>query len=75
MDINEKFAKAILVLRRNSDVKLTQKEVADEADISTRHYQYLELRQKKPMLETVDKIAHAFGMKLSDLCKLIEETD
>ena len=75
MDINEKFAKAILVLRRNSDIKLTQKDVADEADISSRHYQYLELGQKKPMLETVDKIAHAFGMKLSEFCKYIEEMD
>lgn len=75
MDINEKFAKAILVMRRNSELRLTQKEIAEEADISPRHYQYLELGQKKPMLETVEKIAHAFGMKLSDFCKYIEEID
>ena len=75
MDINEKFAKAILVLRRNNDVKLTQRDIAEEADLTLRFYQYLELGQKKPSLETVDKIAHAYGMKLSDLCKIIEETD
>lgn len=63
MDINEKFSKAILVLRRNSDVKLTQKDIADEADLTLRYYQYLELGQKTPSLETVYKIAHAFGMK------------
>lgn len=75
MDINKKFAKTILVLRRNNDIKLTQKEIADEADISPRHYQYLELGEKKPMLETVDKIARAFGMKLSEFCKYMEEMD
>ena len=75
MDINKKFAKTILVLRRNNDIKLTQKDIADEADISPRHYQYLELGEKKPKLETVDKIAHAFGMKLSEFCKYMEEMD
>lgn len=75
MNINEKFAKAILVLRRNSDVKLTQKDIAEEADLTLRFYQYLELGQKTPSLETVDKIAHAFGMKLSEFCKYLEEID
>lgn len=75
MNINEKFAKAILVLRRNSEVRLTQKDIAEEADLTPRFYQYLELGQKKPSLETVDKIAHAFGMKLSEFCKYIEEID
>lgn len=75
MDINEKFAKAILVLRRNNDVKLTQKDIAEEADLTLRYYQYLELGQKKPSLETVCKIAHAFDMTLSEFCKYIEEMD
>lgn len=75
MDINKKFSKAILVLRINNDVKLTQKDVADEADLSLRFYQDLESGNKTPSLEAVDKIAHAYSMKLSDLCKIIEETD
>ncbi len=75
MDINEKFAKAILVLRINNEIKLTQKDVADEADLSIRFYQDLESGKKTPSLETVDKIAHAHSMKLSDLCKIIEETE
>lgn len=75
MDINEKFSKAILRLRINNDVKLTQKDVADEADLSLRFYQDLESGKKRPSLETVEKIAHAHSMKLSDLCKIIEETD
>lgn len=75
MDINEKFSKAILVLRISNDVKLTQKDVADEADLSLRFYQDLESGKKTPSLETVEKIAHAHSMKLSDLCRIIEETD
>lgn len=75
MDINKKFSKAILVLRINNDVKLTQKDVADEADLSLRFYQDLESCKKRPSLETVEKIAHAHSMKLSELCRIIEETD
>lgn len=75
MDINTKFSKAILVLRINNDVKLTQKDVADEADLSLRFYQDLESGKKRPSLETVEKIAHAHSMKLSELCRIIEETD
>lgn len=75
MDINKKFSKAILRLRINNDVKLTQKDVADEADLSIRFYQDLESGKKRPSLETVEKIARALSMKLSDLCKIIEETD
>ena len=75
MDINKKCSKAILRLRINNDVKLTQKDVADEADLSIRFYQDLESGKKRPSLETVEKIARALSMKLSDLCKIIEETD
>lgn len=75
MDINEKFAKAILVLRYNNDMKLTQKDIAGEADMTLRGYQYLELGKRKPKLETVEKIAHAFGMKLSEFCRIIEDMD
>ena len=75
MDINEKFTKAILTLRRNNEVKITQSDISNEADLSIRFYQDLESGKKRPSLETVDKIAHAFGMRLSDFCKYIEEID
>lgn len=75
MDINEKFSTAILKIRRNSEVKLTQKDIADEADLTLRYYQYLELGQRKPSLSTAEKIAHAFGMELSEFCKYLEEMD
>lgn len=75
MNINEKFSKAILVLRMSYDAKFTQKDVADEADLSLRFYQDLESGKKTPSLETVEKIAHAHSMKLSELCRIIEETD
>ena len=75
MNINEKFAKAILVLRINNELKLTQKDVAEEADLSIRFYQDLEAGKKSPSLETVEKVARAHSMKLSDFCKIIEETE
>ena len=65
MDINKKFSKAILVLRINNDVKLTQKDVADEADLSLRFYQDLESGNKTPSLETVDKIFSLMAMSVS----------
>ena len=75
MDINEKFRWAIVALRRNNAVKITQTDIAIEAGLSPRFYQDLEAGKKRPSLETVNKIAHAHSMKLSDLCKLIEEMD
>lgn len=76
MEIYEKFRNAILILRRRDEIKLTQKDVADEADLTLRYYQKLETGDvKRPSLEVVDKIAHAFGMKLSEFCKFMEELD
>lgn len=75
MDIKEKFSKAILTLRRNNEVKITQGDIASEADLSIRFYQDLESGKKTPSLETVDKIARAFDMKLSEFCKYMEEID
>ena len=76
MELHEKFRKAILQQRNRTDVKLTQEDVADEAGITLRYYQKLESgKSQNPSLDVVSKIAHAFDMKLSDLCKIIEEID
>lgn len=76
MELHEKFRKAILQQRNRTDIKLTQEDVAEEAGLTLRYYQKLESGiARKPSLEVVNKIAQAFDMKLSDLCKIIEEMD
>lgn len=76
MEIHEKFRKAVLMLRNRDGIKITQEEIAEEAGLTLRYYQKLETGEsKKPSLEVVDRIAHAFGMNLSDFCKLMEELD
>lgn len=76
MEIHEKFRNAILMLRNRDGIKITQQEIAEEADLTLRYYQKLETGEsKKPSLEVVDRIAHAFGMNLSDFCKFMEELD
>ncbi|MBQ9203248.1 MAG: helix-turn-helix transcriptional regulator [Prevotella sp.] len=75
MELHEKFRKALLVLRRR-DMKLTQNDIAMEADMSLRYYQNLESgKRKNPSLDIVDKIAHAHGMTLSEFCKIMEDMD
>lgn len=75
MMIKEKFAKAILRQRLSSELKLTQRDVAEEAGVSLRYYQSLEAGKKMPSLDTLDKLARAHSMRLSELCRIIEETD
>lgn len=75
MDLQKKFALAILRLRTQNEVKITQRDIADEADINIRYYQSLEAGKKMPSIKIAEKIAKAFDMKLSELCKIIEEMD
>ena len=74
MDIKDKFALAILRLRKN-EVKLTQQEIADEADLSLRFYQSLEAGKRNPSITTLEKNASVYKMKFSEFCRIIEETD
>jgi DNA-binding XRE family transcriptional regulator len=46
---------------------LTQKEVANRANISTRQYQYIEAGERKPNVETAISIARILGAKVEDL--------
>ena len=76
MELHEKFRNVILQQRNRTDFKLTQEDIAKEAGLTIRYYQKLEAGiAKRPSLDGVNRIAHAFDMKLSDLCKLIEEMD
>lgn len=76
MELHEKFRKVILQQRNRTDFKLTQEDIAKEAGLTIRYYQKLEAGiAKRPSLDVANRIAHAFDMKLSDLCKLMEEMD
>ena len=74
MEIKDKFAKAILQLRHR-DLKLSQRDVADEADISLKYYQKLEAGKSVPSIVTLEKLARSHSMSLSELCGIIERTD
>ena len=51
---------------------LTQSDIADFAGLSTRYYCSLENGKKMPSIDTLAKIAEAYKMPLSELCKHIE---
>lgn len=72
MDTKKQFALTIRRLRTSCDPKLSQKDVADEAEISRRQYIKLENGESMPTLETLIKLSKAFDKKLSDFCKDIE---
>lgn len=77
MMLQKKIGCVILALRQNMSrqggVKVSQQEIADEADITLRYYQSLEAGKRMPSLLVVEKIAKAFDMKLSQFCALVED--
>lgn len=75
MDLKKKIAVTIGLLRRKSVEKITQQEIADEIGISVRYYHDLETGKKMPTLAVIEAIASVYQMKLSQLCRLIEEAD
>lgn len=52
---------------------LTQEKLAFEADVSRNYISLLELDQKSPTLETLDRICRAMGVKMSALIILSEK--
>ena len=76
MELHEKFRKALLMQRNRDEIRLTQEDIANETGLTLRYYQKLESGEsKKPSLVVVEKIARAFGRKLSEFCKYMEELD
>ncbi len=74
MELKKKIGMVLRDLRKtNEDLALTQSEIADYAGVSLRYYNYLENGKKMPTIETLSKIASVYKMKLSEVCKLIEE--
>lgn len=75
MDIKKKFALTISYLRLTSKEKITQQQIADYVGITVRHYYDLEKGNKQPTLSVLEGIASFYKMKLSKLCKKIEERE
>ncbi len=73
MEIKKKIGLVLRDLRKAQEGKLTQLDIAEYAGVSLRYYNYLENGEKMPSVQTLIKISEAYKMKLSDLCKLIEE--
>ncbi len=68
-DVSVRFAKRLKHLRQRHH--LTQERLAELAEVSDKHIQRLE--SNKPCgvrLVTLDRLARAFGVTLSDLLKL-----
>lgn len=59
------FADAIRTRRKNA--KLTQEELAEKADLSPTFISNVECGKSPPSLDTLVKLANAFGVKLRDL--------
>ncbi len=55
------------------EVRLTQRDIAEYAEMSVRYYNKLEGGKTLPTIDTLSRIAFAYKMELSDICKQIEE--
>ena len=56
-------------IRVSQSEKITQADIADFADISTRYYAYLEAVKRIPSFDVMLKIAKSYDMSISDFCK------
>jgi DNA-binding XRE family transcriptional regulator len=68
-EIVKRFSKRVRDLRKRE--KMTQEELAEVADISYKNIQYLESKNPTcPSLITINKLAKAFKITVSQLLKL-----
>lgn len=58
---------------KEDEMKLTQNELAEYAGMSVRYYNKLEKGKSIPTIDTLMKIAEAYKMTLSEICRMIEE--
>lgn len=61
----EKLGRKIQKLRKNLD--LTQEKLAEKINISRTHMGHIEQGRKSPSIKTMDKLAEALKVKISDL--------
>ncbi|MGA3037452.1 MAG: helix-turn-helix transcriptional regulator [Vulcanimicrobiaceae bacterium] len=60
---------ASTIRRRRRELGLTQEDVAHEAGLSVRHYQYLESGRFNPTLKTLCQLARVFAEPLDVLLR------
>lgn len=65
MAVADKFGKKLKELRLRK--KFTQEDIAYKAEVTVYYISKIERGFANPSLETLSKIAKAFGIKLSDL--------
>jgi transcriptional regulator with XRE-family HTH domain len=70
MEASKAFGLAIRKLRIARD--LTQEELGFESELTRAYISSIELDQKLPSITTIEKLAKAFDLSLSELMKLVE---
>ena len=65
MGTQEKFGENLRKVRNRA--KLTQKEVADKANIHVNFYARVERGEENPSYETLEQIVNALGIKSSEV--------
>ena len=71
-EIKELFGKRIKELRRN--LGLSQEELAEKAEISSRYLSRVEMGQQFPSIDTLVKLAKALNVELKDFFEFAHET-
>lgn len=78
MDMKRRIGLTLRELRAVYDInghRASQQDIADAAQISIRYYHDLENGTRMPSLDTVEKLAAAFGLSLSAFCQRLEKMD
>ncbi len=65
MDIAEKLGKRIKKIRKSR--KITQQKLAEKVGLSDKYIGAIERGERSPSVKTLDKIANALGIGLSEL--------
>jgi len=64
-ELSKHIGQKLKILRRGK--KLTQRELADKADMNPNAYAKVEQGKQTPQLETLEKILKVLGVKSSDI--------
>ena len=65
---------AEVLRRRRRAIGLTQEQLAELADVSTRHISFLETQRRQPTLTIIAALSHGLGITLAELAGDIEAT-
>jgi len=62
---DKKLGRHIQKFRKKA--KLTQEELANKVNLSTKYIQFIETAHRRPSLKTLHKVAKALNIKIKDL--------